>query len=82
VEVSVIEFLFFLAVFAVIYAGFCLPVFQWLSKRRRGRKFHIRLGMAWDAGDPEQRWDVLLSFLSFIAALAMSLALMDLAFPP
>ena len=59
----------------------CLPVFQRISKRMRNRRFNIRLGMAWDAGDAEQRWDVLMSFLSFMLALAISMFLFDLVIP-
>ena len=41
----------------------------------------IRLGTPWKAGDPEHRWDVFMSFLSFVAALAISLYLFDLVIP-
>ena len=70
-----------LIIFSVVYFGICLPVFQRISKRKRGRKFIIRLGMAWNAKDAEQRWDVLMSFLSFMLALAISMFLFDLVIP-
>jgi uncharacterized membrane protein YwzB len=37
--------------------------------------------MAWNAKDAEQRWDVLMSFLSFALALAISMYLLDLVIP-
>ena len=52
-----------------------------ISKKHKGRKFIIRLGTAWKASDPEHRWDVAMSFLSFAIALAISLFLLDLLFP-
>ncbi len=74
-------FLLFLVIFAVVYFGLFLPIFQTVSRRTRGRKFVVRLGGAWNAKDAEQRWDVLMSFLSFMAALALSMLVLDLAFP-
>ena len=68
-------------IFSAVYFGICLPVFQRISKRKRGRKFIIRLGVAWNAKDAEQRWDVLMSFLSFALALAISMFLFDLVIP-
>lgn len=76
-----IHFIALLIIFAVVYFGICLPVFQRISKRMRNRKFNIRLGMAWDARNAEQRWDVLMSFLSFMLALAISMLLFDLVIP-
>jgi len=76
-----IQFLAILIIFSVVYFGLCLPLFQQISKRKKGRKFVLRLGMAWNAKDPEQRWDVLMSFLSFMLALAIALYLLDLVIP-
>jgi len=76
-----IHFIVLLSIFAVVYFGICLPVFQRISKRMSNRKFIIRLGMAWNAGDAEQRWDVLMSFLSFMLALAISMFLFDMVIP-
>ena len=59
-----IQFLLVLIVFAAVYFGICLPLFQLISKRGRGRKFIILLGMAWNLTDAEQRWEVMMSFLS------------------
>jgi len=76
-----IHFIAILIIFSVVYFGISLPVFQQISKRKRGRKFIIRLGTAWNAKDAEQRWDVLMSFLSFVLALAVSMYLFDLVIP-
>jgi len=76
-----IDFIALLIIFSVVYFGVCLPIFQQISKRKRGRKFVIRLGMAWNAKDPEHRWDVLMSFLSFVLALAIAMYLFDLVIP-
>jgi len=76
-----IHFLLIIAIFAPVYFAICLPLFQIISKKRKGRKFIIRLGSAWKASDPEHRWDVAMSFLSFAIALAISLFLFDLFFP-
>jgi len=76
-----IHFIGLLVIFGVIYFGVCLPVFQRISKRIKKREFIIRLGMAWNARDAEQRWDVLMSFLSFMSALAISMLLFDLVIP-
>jgi len=65
----------------VVYFGLCLPVFQIISKRKRGKNFAIRLGGAWSYKDAEQRWDVLMSFLSFAVALGLSLYVLDFVFP-
>lgn len=62
-----------LLIFSVFYFGFSLPLFQFISRKRRGRKFVIRLGTPWKVSDSDQRWDVLMSVLSFILALAISL---------
>ncbi|NNE62620.1 MAG: hypothetical protein HKN34_00930, partial [Gammaproteobacteria bacterium] len=59
----------------------CLPLFQAISKNLKGRKFIIRLGVAWKANNPAHRWDVIMSFLSFVMALAISLYLLDLIVP-
>ena len=47
----------------------------------RGRKFSIRLGTPWDFRDPEHRWDVVLSFVSFMFALAIAGFVFDYLFP-
>ncbi len=60
------------ALFALFYFGFTQPLAQRVCQHLRGRRFTIRLGTPWHAGDPEQRWDVLYSVLSFMAALALS----------
>ncbi len=73
--------LLLLLIFAVVYFGICLPLFQWLSRARRGRRFTVRLGTPWKFGDAEQRWDVLMSFLSFALALAVALWVLDFLFP-
>lgn len=56
-------------------------MFQAISKKRKGRDFMIRPGTAWKVGDPEHGWDVAMSFLSFVLALAISLFLFDLVIP-
>lgn len=76
-----IHFILLLIIFSVVYFAICLPVFQKISKRKRGRKFIIRLGGPWNARDAEQRWDVMMSFLSFMLALAISMYLLDLIIP-
>lgn len=76
-----IHFLLLLAIFAVVYFAVSQPVFQVVSKRVRGRKFILRLGTPWQAGNPEHRWDVFMSVLSFVMALAISGFLLDLFFP-
>lgn len=76
-----IHLLLLLAIFAVVYFGLCLPIFQIISRRRHGRSFVIRLGGAWNIRDAEQRWDVLMSFLSFGVALGLSLYFLDLVLP-
>lgn len=63
------------------YFGAILPIFQVFSRRIRGRKFIIRLGTPWRLSDAEHRWDVLLSFTSFIVALGISLFVLDFFFP-
>jgi hypothetical protein len=73
--------LILIAIFTLVYFAICLPLFQAISKKRKGRKFIIRLGTAWKASDPEHRWDVAMSFLSFAMALAISLYLFDAIFP-
>lgn len=78
---SAVEFGLLLVIFAAVYFGLCLPAFQLISRRTRGRKFVVRLGTPWKASDPEHRWDVLMSFLSFVAALALSMYLLDLLLP-
>jgi hypothetical protein len=76
-----IHFLYLLVIFAVVYFGLCLPLFQAVSRRIRGRKFVIRLGTPWQFGDKEQRWDVLMSALSFALALGLALFILDAVFP-
>jgi len=75
------HFLLLLAIFGAAYFGVVLPAFQWFSRRVRRRKFVVRLGTPWRFSDPEQRWDVLLSFLSFVIALGISLLVLDYLFP-
>lgn len=75
------QFLLLLVIFGIAYFGACLPLFQWFSRRLRQRKFVVRLGTPWRFSDPEQRWDVLLSFISFVLALGVSLFLLDYLFP-
>ena len=75
------HFLLFVAIFALTYFGVCLPLFQAISKKQKGRKFIIRLGTPWKVSDPDHRWDVVMSFISFMIALAISLYLLDLVFP-
>ena len=76
-----IHFLILLAIFGVTYFLVALPVFQVISRRFRGRKFVIRLGTPWKFSDPEHRWDVLLSFVSFMVSLAVSAFILDWFFP-
>lgn len=75
------HFLVLLAIFGVAYFAVFLPAFQLLSQRVRGRKFTVRLGTPWRLSDPEHRWDVLLSFVSFIVTLGVSLFILDCLFP-
>ena len=70
-----------LVIFGVGYFGVFLPAFQFVSQRVKGRKFIIRLGTPWRFSDPEHRWDVLLSFLSFMTTLAFSMLVLDWLFP-
>ena len=70
-----------LLIFGVAYFGAILPAFQLLSQRIRGRKFVVRLGTAWRFSDVEQRWDVLLSFVSFMVTLGVSMFVLDFLFP-
>ena len=67
--------------FGVAYFGIVLPVFQQISRHVKGRRFVIRLGTPWRFSDAEHRWDVLLSFVSFVVALGLSLFVLDLFFP-
>jgi len=76
-----IHFFVLLIIFAVIYFGICLPVFQIISKWQRGRKFIIRLGGPWSLRNVDHRWDVLMSFISFAVALGLSLYCLDLLYP-
>jgi len=70
-----------LLIFAAVYFGVVLPLFQLLSQRTRGRRFVIRLGTPWKFTDLEHRWDVLLSFFSFIVALGVSMFILDYFYP-
>ena len=70
-----------LLIFAVAYFLVTLPMSQYLSKRYRGRKFVIRLGTPWRFSDPEQRWDVFLSLVSFMTALAVAMFILDSIYP-
>ena len=65
-------------IFAVVYFGMCLPLVQRLSMRVKGRRFVVRLGTPWKIQNPDHRWDVLMSVLSFMAALALSMWALDL----
>lgn len=65
-------------IFVLAYFLVCLPLFQRISLRMRGRRFTVRLGTPWRFQDPEHRWDVLMSFLSFTAALALAMWGLDL----
>jgi hypothetical protein len=76
-----VHFLILLAIFGVAYFAVFLPLFQLISRRIRGRKFVIRLGTPWTFSDPEHRWDVLLSFVSFMVTLAVSVFILDWYFP-
>ena len=76
-----VHLLVILGLFAVLYFGVVLPLFQRLSRHLRRRRFTLRLGSPWDVRDPEHRWDVLMSFLSFVTCLALTLWLVDLGLP-
>lgn len=76
-----IDFLALLAIFGIAYFGIILPVFQRISQKFRGRSFVIRLGTPWSFKNVEHRWDVLLSFVSFIITLGISLYIFNLFFP-
>ncbi len=76
-EAEVIEFISLLIIFAVVYFGVSLPLFQRFSMWRKARRFVIRLGTPWSAQNPDQRWDVVMSFISFVVALAISIFLLD-----
>ena len=58
-----------------------MPAFQTVSKKVRNRKFIMRLGTPWQFSDPEQRWDVAMSFISFMVALTISMLIFDQLFP-
>ena len=58
-----------------------LPLFQRFSMWRKARRFEIRLGTPWNARDPDHRWDVVMSFLSFVFALAISMILLGQLMP-
>jgi hypothetical protein len=73
--------LLLIVIFALVYFAVCLPLFQAISKKRKGRKFVVRLGTAWKLSDPEHRWDVAMSFLSFVMALAISIFVFDYIVP-
>ena len=72
-----VHFLVLSVLFVAVYFGASLPAFQYVSRRWLGRRFVVRLGSPWRFGNPGHRWDVLLSFLSFAAALAVSMLLLD-----
>ncbi len=72
-----IHFAAVLAIFGVVYFGLCLPAFQRYSAVKRGRRFTVRLGGAWQWSNPQHRWDVLMSFLSFAVALGLSMLIWD-----
>ena len=75
------HFLALLVIFGIVYFAMVLPLFQRVSRRVKGRKFVIRLGTPWNFKDPEHRWDVLMSFISFIGTLAISLFVLDFLSP-
>ncbi len=74
------EFLAILAVFGLVYFGVTLPIFQRISLKVHGRRFVIRLGMAWNFSDPKHRRDVFFSFVSFIVTLGLVLFAVDFFF--
>ena len=76
-----IHFLLLLVIFGLAYFGLIIPVFQLISQHFRGRRFVIRLGTPWRFSNPEHRWDVLLSFVSFIVTMGVSFFLLDFFFP-
>ena len=75
------HFLVLLAIFILAYFGMVLPLFQFISHQIRGRRFIIRLGAGWKISNPEHRWDVFLSFVSFLVTLGLSLFILDIVFP-
>ena len=76
-----IDFLALLAIFGIAYFGIILPVFHGISQKFRGRRFVIRLGTPWNIKNAEHRWDVLLSFVSFMITLGISLFIFNYFFP-
>ncbi len=74
-------FIALLLIFAVIYFGVLLPLFQHISQRVYGRRFVIRLGTPWRYSNRDHRWDVFMSVCSFVVALGLSLFLLDTFFP-
>lgn len=76
-----IHFLKLLVIFGMAYFGVVLSVSQLISQRVRGRKFVIRLGTPWKFSNAEQRWNVLLSFVSFIVAMGVSFFVLDFFLP-
>lgn len=76
-----IHFILLLLIFALVYFGVSLPLFQRFSLWRKARRFTVRLGSPWNARDPNHRWDVAMSFLSFVVALAISMILLDQLVP-
>jgi hypothetical protein len=76
-----IHFFVLLVIFAGVYFGLILPIFHKISQRFRGRKFVIRLGTPWSFSDKEHRWDVFLSFTSFMIALGISFVVLEFLFP-
>ena len=80
-ERKVIHFIALLLIFTVVYFGVSLPLFQRFSLWRKSRRFVVRLGTPWSMRNPDHRWDVVMSFLSFIAALGVSMALLEQLMP-
>ena len=76
-----IYFFVLLVIFSVVYFGIVLPIFHKISQRFRGRKFVIRLGTPWSFSDKEHRWDVFLSFTSFVITLGISFFVLEFLFP-
>jgi hypothetical protein len=70
-----------LLIFGAIYFGAVLPTFQLFSAKFLGRRFIVRLGNPWQFSNVDHRWDVLLSVLSFMLALALTLMAFDFFFP-
>jgi hypothetical protein len=71
----------FLVIFPIFFFGLCIPLFQLVSQKKRDRKFSLRLGTVWNAGDAKQRWDVFMSFLALTLAFCLSMYCLHLIMP-